>query len=148
MAQPVSKHLSIFPTPPQNICFCFPLSVSSLPPSPPSFQIQSSLHPRGLRKKQERERKKVGALVDSSPARTPVQQARRTATLHIVTFDWLEASLLQASKLPEAPYLLLRSLELRASAKRAKKFAKREYIARKGICPSFRPSFFFFLENR
>lgn len=58
----------------------------------------------------------------------PVQQARAIKSLKVVTFDWLEDSLMKGSRKWEKPYLLSRQVKIDAKAKAEKKVVRKENI--------------------
>ena len=53
-----------------------------------------------------------------------VQQARKVKDLKIISFDWLEDSLMKSTHKPTGPYLMSRQVKVAAKAKAVKKEKK------------------------
>ena len=58
----------------------------------------------------------------------PVEQALKIKSLKIVTFDWLEDSLLKRTRKREGPYLLNRFFKAKEKAKAKKKTVRKQKI--------------------
>ncbi len=65
-----------------------------------------------------------------------VQQARKLKDLKIVSFDWLEDSLMKGSPKQEGPYLMNRQVKVAAKVKAEKKAVRKENIQKGCELPS------------